>query len=108
MIYIWYLRFKVWLIKNVLGVRSVTVEERLLFDLDSGWAERDDLREIFRQRRVFRRRRREIERMHLGKVVGVCNNEVIAGDTIHAVFDEADRRFPDKLVYFEPVGTDIL
>ena len=107
-LFILWLRLKLWFMKRVLRFPGLSLEERMLTDLDNGWAQPRHLREIFAQRRFFESRRRLIEARYEGQVVGACAGQLIAAATVHEVFDEAERRFPGRLVYFEPVGFDIL
>jgi hypothetical protein len=65
--------------------------------------QRDDLLE---QKSYFDQHRAEIEQQHPHRVVGYVNGTREVGSTVHEVLNKARERFPGRMVYLEPVGTE--
>jgi predicted phosphoribosyltransferase len=89
-------------------MKPLSLEERLLYDLEQGWITAEELKEVLKQRAAFNRRRKTIEKKYHGKVVAVADGKLFVGNTVHEVLNAAKQAVPDKPAYFEPVGFDLL
>jgi hypothetical protein len=100
-----------WEIPDVLEVqlmKPVSLEERLLYDLEQGWITAEEVKEVLKQREIFNRRRKTIEKKYRGKVVAMAGGKLFVGNNIQEVLKAAKQAIPDKPAYFEPIGFDIL
>lgn len=66
--------------------------------------QRDDLLE---QKRHFDSNRTEIERQFPHQVVGYVSGMRKVGATAQELLAEAQRSYPSRMVYFEPIGFDL-
>jgi hypothetical protein len=66
--------------------------------------QRDDLLE---QKGYFDQHRDEIEQQHRHRVVGYVNGVREVGSTVQEVLSKAKARYPERMVYLEPVGTEL-
>jgi hypothetical protein len=67
-------------------------------------AQRDDLLE---QKQYFERNRNEIEQQHPQRVVGYVNGRREVSASIQELLAQVQRGYPNRMVYFEPVGFDL-
>ncbi|MFZ3471455.1 hypothetical protein ACODT4_20720 [Streptomyces sp. 2.9] len=56
------------------------------------------------QRIIFDAQRPMIEDKYSGFAVGVVNGDLIVEGSVDSLLDWASARFPDRMVYFEPIG----
>ncbi len=80
--------FREWLNDEVAHERMTTTQ-------------RDDLLE---QKKHFDANRSQIEMQHPSRVVGYVAGCVEVTDTVQELFQKARTSYPDKMVYFEPIG----
>ncbi len=66
--------------------------------------QRNDLLE---QKGYFDRHRTEIEQQYHQRVVGYVNGTRDIGSTVHEILNRAKERYPGRMVYFEPIGTEL-
>ncbi len=83
--------FRDWLEREVLGGRMTP-------------RQRDDLLE---QKMHFESDRDQIKRLYPQQVVGYVNGTREVGNTAQQLIASANRRYPGRMVYFEPVGFDL-
>jgi len=83
--------FSEWLKAEVLGGRMTQQQH-------------DDL---LQQKQYFDLARLEIERMYPHQVVGYVNGNREVGSTVQQLLGNAERNYPGRMVYFEPVGFDL-
>jgi hypothetical protein len=69
---------------------------------------RPEMDDLLRQNRWFDGDRSVIETEYKGRVVGYVANELRVAEGAHELIDEAKTKFPDKMIYFEPVGFTLL
>jgi hypothetical protein len=64
--------------------------------------------DLLSQKAWFDVQRTMIEREYRGRVVGCANKTLYVEDTVHNVLFAAHATDPDAMVYFEPIGFDII
>ena len=89
-------------------MKPVSLEKRLLYDFEQGWITAEELKEVLKQRTIFNRRRRTIEKKYHGKVVAIADGKLFVGNTVHEVLNAAKQAVPNKPAYLEPVGSGLL
>jgi hypothetical protein len=67
-----------------------------------------DMADLLRQKQLFDNNRSTIETEYEGHIVGYVAGDLRVADGIHQLIDEAKERFPDNMIYFEPVGFTLL
>jgi len=85
-------KFKQWMLDEVKN-RRMTEEQ---------------MTDLLEQKTSFDANRTRIERQFWGQVVGFVSGQMQVGRTVHEVLDKANAHFPNRIVYFEPIGFDIL
>jgi len=68
-------------------------------------AQRDDL---LTQKALFEDQYPNFQDSLRGKVVGFAQGRRYAGNTVHEVLDTVKREHPGSMLYFEPIGFDII
>jgi hypothetical protein len=68
-------------------------------------AERDDLLD---QKQLFENNRSTIESEYDRRIVGYVAGLQLISETIHELIDSAKGKYPNKMIYFEPIGFAIL
>lgn len=68
-------------------------------------AQRKDMLE---QKATFDGKRPSLETEHSNQIVAVVASEVTSGWEIHALLDAAKAKYPGRMIYFEPIGFDLL
>jgi hypothetical protein len=66
--------------------------------------QRDDLLE---QKGYFDQHRAEIEQLYPHRVVGYVNGTRDVGGTVQEILNRARERYPGRMLYFEPIGTEL-
>ncbi len=66
--------------------------------------QRDDL---LKQKQFFDGDRLQIEKLYPHQVVGYVNGSREVGPSVQQLLANANRRYPGRMVYFEPVGFSI-
>ena len=89
-------------------MKPISLEERLLYDLEQGWVTAEEVKEVLKQRDLFNRRRKTIEKKYYGKVVAMAGGKLFVGNTIQEVLKATKQAVPDKPAYVEPIGFNIL
>jgi hypothetical protein len=89
-------------------MKPLSLEERLLYDLEQGWVTAEEVKEVLKQRALFNRRRKTIEKKYYGKVVAMAGGKLFVGDTVQEVLQAVKQAVPDKPAYAESIGFDLL
>ncbi len=63
-------------------MKPISLEERLLYDLEQGWVTAEEVKEVLKQRDLFNRRRKTIEKKYYGKVVAMAGGKLFVGNNI--------------------------
>ena len=66
------------------------------------------MNDFLKQKASFDARRTKIYKELQNRIVGFANGQMLVGDTVHEVFESAHTKAPDRLVYFEPIGFDLV
>jgi hypothetical protein len=62
-----------------------------------------EMNDILSQKQLFDGNRSIIETEYNRKVVGYIANQLIVASGIHELIDAAKEKFPDNIIYFEPI-----
>lgn len=68
-------------------------------------AQRDDL---LAQKSLFESQYANLRESFLGKVVGFAQGQRYIGNSVHEVLDTVKQERPGSMLYFEPIGFDII
>jgi len=68
-------------------------------------AQRDDL---LTQKALFEFEYEGFRESSIGKVVGFAHGQRYSGNSVHEVLDAVKREHPGSMLYFEPIGFDII
>ena len=85
-------QFKAWLASEV-------TENRM------SQAQMDDL---LQQKQIFDENRTPLQEQYKGRVVGYANRRLFLAQNVHLLLDDVKRLAPGSLVYFEPIGFDLI
>ncbi|HKB68343.1 MAG TPA: hypothetical protein VKC61_20950 [Pyrinomonadaceae bacterium] len=66
------------------------------------------MNDLLAQKEDYDLNRTEIEREFRWRVVGYVNRQRRTANTVHNLLDESIEEFPGRMIYFEPVGFDLL
>jgi hypothetical protein len=69
---------------------------------------RPEMNDLLRQKQRFDGDRNVIETEYKGRVVGYVADQRRVAEGVHELIDEAKVKFPDKMIYFEPIGFTLL
>jgi hypothetical protein len=68
-------------------------------------AQRDDL---LTQKAIFENQYPNFAEGLQGKIVGFAHGRPYVGTTVHELLDAVKREYPGSMLYFEPLGFDIV
>jgi hypothetical protein len=66
------------------------------------------MNDLLAQKEDYDLNRTEIEREFRWQFVGYVNRQRRTANTVHNLLDESIEEFPGRMIYFEPVGFDLL
>jgi len=84
--------FVSWLDSEVSGLRMTPLQRKDLLD----------------QKSFFDGTRPSLESEHRNHIVAFVNGQLRWAGEIHALLDAAKSEFPGRMIYFEPIGFDLL
>jgi len=67
-----------------------------------------EMGDLLKQRAFFDHARARIERRYRGRLVGFIAGQMMVSTDVHDLLAKADVAFPDKLLYFEPIGFKLI
>lgn len=67
-----------------------------------------EMRDLLEQKRLFDAERSIIEIEFAGKIVGYVAGQRRITTTLHELIDPAKDELQDKMIYFEPIGFNLL
>lgn len=67
-----------------------------------------EMNDLLEQKRLFDDERSIIESKYYRRVVGYIAGHRRVANGIHQLIDGAKAQFPDKMIYFEPIGFTLL
>ena len=66
------------------------------------------MNDLLTQKTLFDNNRTYIELTFQSRVVGYVNDQMRVADTLHNVLNQSIQLFPGRMIYFEPIGFDLL
>jgi hypothetical protein len=73
-------------------------------EMREGRLEEYQVADLLAQRLMFDERRSMIESEFRRQAVGYIANDLQAAGSVAALLDQTARAFPDRMLYFEPIG----
>jgi hypothetical protein len=67
-----------------------------------------EMNDLLHQKELFENSRSIIEAENNRRVVGYVADQRWVADSTHGLIDSAKARFPDRMIYFEPIGFTLL
>ena len=77
-------------------------------EVDGNRITSEQRQDLIDQKRIFEVQRRLIEQEHRYKIVGFVAGERRVAQEIHALLDTSKAQFPSRMIYFEPIGFQLL
>jgi hypothetical protein len=79
--------------------------------VENGHMTRPQMNDLMSQKALFNLRFGERDdprrRDFLHRIVGYIADQLIEGRDIHTLINQAESDFPDRMLYFEPIGFDL-
>jgi hypothetical protein len=68
----------------------------------------DQLQDLLNQKNLFDNQRATIQGQFLGQIVGFVAGQLRTAGEMHELLETSNAQFPGSMVYFEPVGFDLI
>ena len=88
----------------------MTHEEFVQWLADEVQSERmtkSEMDDLLSQKTLFDQNRFTIESQFTRRVVGYVEGTRLNDESLHGLIDKANEKFPNKMIYFEPIGFNL-